>query len=80
MTETNARREAIRSISETPAAPPSVDLNRPVVEIFGENVFSMAVMRETLPKKVFQSLLRTIEHGEKLDPVHADSIANAMKD
>jgi glutamine synthetase len=80
MTDHNARREAVRAIAETPMPTPSVDLNRPIVELFGENVFNMAVMRESLPKKVFQSLLRTIEHGEKLDPVHADSIANTMKD
>ena len=80
MTTPNARREAIRAIADAHLPPPAVDFNRPVTEVYGENVFSMAAMRESLPKKVFQSLLRTVEHGEKLDPVHADTIANAMKD
>src|SRR3989304_5813475 len=76
-----ARLAAIRSVSALRPAPPMVDYSkRPATEVYGENVFSMAVMRETLPKKVFQALLRTIEHGERLDSNHADTIANAMKD
>ena len=31
-------------------------------EIFGENVFTKAVMQKRLPKPVFKSLLATIEH------------------
>ncbi|MBI4563233.1 MAG: glutamine synthetase III [Planctomycetes bacterium] len=76
-----ARLAAVRNIAAQRPAPPMVDYSkRPATEVYGENVFSMAVMRETLPKKVFQALLRTVEHGEKLDPNHADTIANAMKD
>src|SRR6266850_517948 len=80
MTSHNLRREAIRSISESPTPGPAVDFKRPMTEVYGENVFSLAVMRESLPKKAFQTLMRTVEHGEKLDPTHADTIANAMKD
>jgi glutamine synthetase len=49
-------------------------------EIFGENVFSKAVMQKRLPKSVFKSVMATIEHGAKLDPVVADAVASAMKD
>ncbi len=51
-----------------------------VTEIFGSNVFSLAVMRERLPKDVYKSLKRTIDEGEGLDPCIADMVANAMKD
>ena len=80
MTTPNTRREAVRAVAENHQPVPTVDYKRPITEVYGENVLGMAVMRESLPKKVFQSLLRTVEHGEKLDPVHADTIANTMKD
>src|SRR5206468_6949551 len=37
-------------------------------------------MRQRLPKEVYRSLLRTIDHGEPLDPAVADVVAAAMKD
>lgn len=49
-------------------------------ELFGSNVFSMAVMKERLPKAVFKSLKKTIENGEMLDVSVADAVATAMKD
>jgi len=49
-------------------------------EIFGENVFTVAVMRKRLPKPVFKSILATIEHSKPLDPTVADVVAAAMKD
>lgn len=49
-------------------------------ELFGADVFSERVMRERLPKDVFQRLGRTIKNGEKLDPQLADIVASAMKD
>ena len=49
-------------------------------EIFGENVFTKAVMQKRLPKPVFKSLMATIEHSQPLDPVVADIVASAMKD
>lgn len=44
------------------------------------NVFSTKVMRQRLPKPIFRSVLATIEHGVKLDPLVADAVASAMKD
>ncbi|HSC58172.1 MAG TPA: glutamine synthetase III, partial [Gemmatimonadales bacterium] len=53
---------------------PSIDT------IFGSDVFSRQVMRQRLPKDVFKSLVRTIDHGEPLDPKAADVVAATMKD
>jgi glutamine synthetase len=49
-------------------------------EVFGENVFSTAVMQQRLPKSVYKSVVATIEKGAKLDPAVADAVAAAMKD
>nr|MBA3760760.1 glutamine synthetase III [Gemmatimonadales bacterium] len=48
--------------------------------IFGADVFSRSTMRQRLPKEVYRSLLRTIDHGEPLDPAVADVVAASMKD
>ena len=58
-------------------------MNKPgesVTEVFGSNVFNDTVMRERLPKEVYQSLKQTIDGNKPLDPASADVIANAMKD
>ena len=49
-------------------------------EIFGENVFDLAVMRYKLPKDVYKSLVNTIGSGAPLEPGVASVVANAMKD
>ena len=51
-----------------------------VSEIFGENVFNDSVMRQRLPKKVYQQLKKTIEEGKELDLETADVIAHEMKE
>jgi glutamine synthetase len=48
--------------------------------IFGSDIFSRTLMRQRLPKEVYRSLLRTIDHGEPLDPAVADVVAATMKD
>ncbi|MFZ5434324.1 MAG: glutamine synthetase III, partial [Calditrichota bacterium] len=52
----------------------------PLSEIFGQNVFSLADMRQVLPKAVYQHMLDLRRNGTVLDPAHADVIAAAMKD
>jgi len=47
---------------------------------FGCDVFDRRVMRQRLPRDVYQKLMRTIEDGEPLDPEVADVVAAAMKD
>lgn len=51
-----------------------------LAEIFGQNVFSEAVMKERLPKKVFAEVKKTMETGAELSLQTADVVANAMKD
>jgi len=48
--------------------------------LFGQNVFSKAVMQKRLPKPVFKSVMSTIEQSKPLDPEAADIVASAMKD
>ena len=49
-------------------------------EIFGVNVFSDAVMRQSLPKAIYKSLRRTIEEGLALSEEVAEVVAAAMKE
>ena len=51
-----------------------------VAEYFGMNVFNDTMMRDHLPKRVYEELKNTIERGEMLNSEIADIIANAMKD
>ena len=51
-----------------------------VAEIFGMNVFSDALMKKHLPKKVYQDLQRTIQEDAELSAATAEVVANAMKD
>ncbi len=55
-------------------------LTADINSIFGEHTFNMEVMREKLPKEVFQSLLATIDKGQPIDPKLADVVALAMKE
>jgi glutamine synthetase len=56
------------------------DLTQPSANVFGENVFSVAVQRQRLPKAVFKALQETIEKGELLEPGLADAVASAMRE
>lgn len=51
-----------------------------IPELFGSNVFNDEVMKNSLPKEVYQSLKRTIDEGSPLDVSIAATVANAMKD
>ncbi|MEE1315241.1 MAG: glutamine synthetase III, partial [Faecalimonas sp.] len=50
-----------------------------VMEIFGENVFDDAVMRERLPKEIYEELKATIREGKDLEASVADVVAQEMK-
>src|SRR5690242_445442 len=56
------------------------DLTQPNANIYGENVFSVAVQRQRLPKAVFKQLEATIAKGEPLEPALADAVASAMRE
>lgn len=51
-----------------------------VADVFGEYVFNDTVMKERLPKKIYQELRKTIDEGAELHIEVADVVANAMKD
>ena len=71
-----------RTIVTTPAR--SLNAGSGTVEridtIFGADIFSRSTMRQRLPKEVYRSLVRTIDHGQPLDPAVADVVAASMKD
>ena len=56
------------------------DLTEPGSYPFGENVFTLAVQRQRLPKDVFKQLQATLDRGEALDPSLADAVAKAMRE
>jgi glutamine synthetase len=81
MVARNSRQEAIKAIASTQPVKSAIDPTKTSIsELYGENVFNMALMRKVLPKNVFASLQKTIEKGEKLDSANADAIASAMKE
>ena len=51
-----------------------------VAEIFGSNVFSESVMKERLPKKVFDEVMYVMKNGGQISMTSADVVAIAMKD
>ncbi len=53
---------------------------RTVTDFFGTMVFNDQVMKERLPKEVYDSLQNTIQNGKHLDLSLANVVANAMKD
>ena len=50
-----------------------------IPEIFGSNVFSRAVMKERLPKKVYAEVVNAMENGGQISMATADVVADAMK-
>ena len=77
----SARMAAIAAVTNyKPSGPPMNFLDTPAQQLFAANVFSKAVMRERLPKRVYKAVAQTIETGSKLDPSIADMVALAMKD
>ncbi|MBT8393820.1 MAG: glutamine synthetase III, partial [Bacteroidia bacterium] len=49
-------------------------------ELFGSNVFNETIMRQSLTKQAYHSVLNSINKGKKIDRSIADQIAYAMKD
>ena len=80
MSGNNVRLQAIKDVEAYVPPAPSFDGDEAPGAIFGENVFSLAVMQKRLPKLVYKSIVATIEHSKPLDPMVADAVASAMKD
>lgn len=73
-------RSAIRiALAQEHGAPSSAPSKKPS-EFFGADVFSMAVMRERLPRPVFARLRQAAREGRCLHEGDADIVASAMKD
>ena len=51
-----------------------------VPSIFGIDVFNEQVMKERLPKDIYEALKATIKNGESLDITVANCVAEAMKE
>ena len=49
-------------------------------DVFGVNVFSRAVMRERLPRKIYAEMIDVMDNGGNISLETADVVANAMKD
>jgi glutamine synthetase len=56
------------------------DLTEPGSYPFGDNVFSIAVQKQRLPKDVFKQLEATLARGEALNPDLADAVAKEMRE
>ncbi|MDR1577970.1 MAG: glutamine synthetase III [Deltaproteobacteria bacterium] len=73
-------RRAIRA--HLAAKPPVLPVfsSPPPAELFGRDLFNLKLMRERLPKSVFERLLSTFDNDAPISPSDADVIASAMKD
>ena len=81
MSGSAARLQAIEAVTTYKAVSKPLSFSEvPMDKLFGANVFNKSVMKARLPKAVFQSMVKTIETGSKLDPTIADIVASAMKD
>jgi glutamine synthetase len=56
----------------------AVDLTLPENDVFGIDVFDVAVQKERLPDDVFEKLQSDLANGEGLDREIADAVAQAM--
>jgi glutamine synthetase len=70
----DARNGAAAAAARSAAEPMDIET------LFGQHTFGMAEMRARLPKQVYKALIRTVEHGDPLDPSVADVVALAMKE
>ncbi len=80
MSGNKARQDSIEAVRHYDAPAAVFTSTETPGEIFGENVFTKAVMQKRLPKPVFKSVMATIEHSQTLDPTVADVVAVVMKD
>ena len=81
MSGNQARLSAISAvINYKPISAPLNFAETPIASLYASNVFSKSVMKQRLPKQVYKSILKTIDHGSPLDLTTADVVASAMKD
>ncbi len=76
---TITRRESLHNLGINGSSESDPHHRQPA-ELFGQNVFSLPIMRQVLPKAVYQHMLAIYENGASLDLETADVVAAAMKD
>jgi glutamine synthetase len=72
------RAQAIQDITRKTLQPPTP--SKSLESLWAADVFTVAKMKEHLPKEVFKSLKKTIDTGSTLDLGVADVVAQAMKE
>ncbi len=78
MTGNAARIQAVQNITNRQHT--ATTFPEPLSSLWASDVFTLAKMKESLPKEVFKSVKKTIETGAELDVSVADIVAAAMKD
>lgn len=81
----SGRAVALRAATQTPHRKIDKMTNNhgkpiPISEYFGSMTFGLAQMREKLPKDAYNNLLKTLDHGKKLQKETAEAIASAIKE
>jgi glutamine synthetase len=80
MTTPTGRAGAIAAIvGRTPAESTVNFSDESPKSVFGSNTFSLSVMKESLKPDTYDSLLKTIQSGQKLSEAVADEVADAMR-
>lgn len=79
MSGNTMRTEAIKAINNYTFESTIDYKNSSSIDLFGENVFSVSVMKKHLPKDIFKKINQTMEEGTRLDASVADVVASAMK-
>jgi glutamine synthetase len=64
----------------TPKFSKSQNPPQPISQFFGELTFGLGEMREKLPRDAYNSLLRTLEKGEKISKETAEAISLVIKE
>ena len=75
----SSRKLAMQDIASRKCACPCSVIDKPANEIFGEDVFSLAVMKEYISKTAYKKILAVVKNGAVLDGSVADEVATAMK-
>jgi glutamine synthetase len=79
MTKSIPRTSVKAHLAQAPGPYPAAE-KIPAAELFGRDIFSLKLMRDRLPKSVYDRLLKTIDNDDPISPADADVIASAMKD
>jgi glutamine synthetase len=78
MSGNESRLQAIYQITNRETL--AIDRTDPLNKIWACDVFNLATMEESLSKKAFKAIKKTVNSGAPLDPATADIVAAAMKE